>query len=391
LSKLWAPLDVFNDRNFAVIKPVFHWVSAYTPEQRGGYKSTQANLLQALEAKLGTAHRIAPVKVPEEFINKWFSRLQKKLHIPRRYAYYSESRLAAFAQAVHAQLPVQDFRPIVFFNPLPFVKCRPSAPYFVYTDGAFFIHYWEYNQDHSHAKKDIDRIASAEADFMRRSAGVWCSSQWVADRITRECQLTIGLAHCMGIGPDKVPSPIEPVRFENFLVMIAGDFERKGGRLTVESVAAARKLGVEVSIRFIGVKPPSDVLSLPFVEWCGWLDLKQDADRRRFAEVLSRAGAQILLSRSDLTPLVIPEAATYGKATLAAAVGGIPEMIRDGETGWLVRSEATSAEIGERIAQIFKEPVKLAQAGEKARAFCAAHWSWNSVGDSCLKSFVGRE
>jgi glycosyltransferase involved in cell wall biosynthesis len=358
----------------------FFWISPFlTDDANGGWKAMQFHLLRALEARLGPARRIAPIEVPEELIGKWTSRVQKKLHIPRAYAYYSESRLAAFAEAVHKQLPPSESKPVVFFGPLPFVKCRPNAPYFIYTDGAFFIHYWEYNQDHSHSKNEIERISVAEAEFMRRSAGVWCSSQWVADRITRGYQLPTGLAGCVGTGPGDVPPPVEPVRYENFLVMIAGDFERKGGRLAVESVATARKLGVEVSIKFIGAKPPPDVLALPFVEWCDWLNLQQDSDRRTFAEVLSLAGAQILLSRSDLTPLVIPEAASYGKATLATAVGGIPEMIRDGETGWLVPPEATTVEIGRRIADIFKEPNVLARTGAAAKQFCAGHWSWEAV------------
>jgi glycosyltransferase involved in cell wall biosynthesis len=362
----------------------FIWVSPYAPDDgRGGWKAMQFHLLQALEAKLGAALRIAPVDVPEKFLGKWFSRVQKKFHIPRCYAYYSESRLASFARAVESKLPTCGSQPIIFFGALPFVKCRPAAPYFIYTDGAFFIHYWEYNQDHSHAKQDIKRICAAEAEFMRRSAGVWCSSQWVADRITREYQLPAGLARCVGTGPGNVPLPVEPVRYENYLVMVAGDFERKGGRLAVGSVTAARKLGVDASLKFIGAKPPPDVLALPFVEWCGWLDCRQEADRRRFAEVLSRAGAQILLSRSDLTPLVIPEAAGYGKATLAAAVGGIPEMIRDGETGWLVRPEDSAAAIGGRIALVFKEPDRLTQAGAAAKSFCAEHWSWNSTASRC--------
>jgi glycosyltransferase involved in cell wall biosynthesis len=366
----------------------FKWISPYTPDDsRGGWKAMQFHLLRALEAKLGPAHRIAPVEVPEEFAGKWFSRLQKQLSIPRRYAYYSESRLNAFAQAVHAQL-TDHSKLVVFFGSLPFVKCRPVAPYYIYTDGAFFIHYWEYNQDHSHAKSDIERIASAEAEFMRNSAGVWCSSQWVADRITREYQLPAGLAHRVGTGPGNVPAPIEPVRYEKFLVMIAGDFERKGGRLAVEAVASARKLGVDVDLKFIGAQPPAEVLALPFVEWCGWLNLQQELDRQRFAAVLSRAGTQILLSRSDLTPLVIPEAASYGKATMATAVGGIPEMIRDGETGWLFDSEASAGEIGECIAQIFKEPSRLERAGTAAKQFCAEEWSWEAVVSRAVKPFT---
>jgi glycosyltransferase involved in cell wall biosynthesis len=348
----------------------------------------QFHLLRSLGAKLGAAHSVAPVEVAEEFFGKWISRFQKQLHIPRRYAYYSESRLSAFARVVESKLPTSGSQPIIFFGALPFVKCRPSQPYFIYTDGAFFIHYWEYNADHTHIRSEIDRICQAEAEFMRRAAGVWCSSQWVADRITREYQLPTGLAGCVGTGPGNVPSPVEPVSYENFLVMITGDFERKGGRLAVEAVAAARKLGVNVGIKFIGAQPPPDILALPFVEWCGWLDLRQDAARRRFAEVLSRASAQILLSRSDLTPLVIPEAASYGKATFAAAVGGIPEMIRDGETGWLFRPEISPTEIGGRIAEIFKEPGKLEYVGNAAKKFCDENWSWDVVTNSVVKAIT---
>lgn len=343
----------------------------------------QFHLLRALEAKLGAAHRIAPVEVPEDFVGKWISRAQKQLRLPRAYAYYSESRLAKFARAVHAELRDDNSKPVVFFGPLPFVKCKPAGPYFIYTDGAFFIHYWEYNQDHTHAKKEIVRICAAEAVFMRRSAGVWCSSQWVADRITREYQLPVGQARCVGTGPGDVPPAIEPVRYENFLVMIAGDFERKGGRLAVESVAAARKLGADVSIKFIGAQPPPDVLALSFVEWCGWLNLTNEADRQRFSDVLSRAGAQILLSRSDLTPLVIPEVATYGKATLAAAVGGIPEMIQEGKTGWLVQPGASSTEIGSLISKIFRNPCQLKECGVSASQYLKQIWSWESVANRC--------
>lgn len=369
--------------------PVFTWVSPYRPDERGGWKSTQANLLQALETHLGPAFRIAPVSVPEEFWGKWISRIHRKLGIPRRFTYYSESRLAAFAEAVHAQLSQSKSSPVVFLGALPFVKCKPETPYYIYVDGAFFIHYREYNRDHSHDKNDIQRIIDAEAAFMRGAAAVWCSSKWLTDRITHEYSLPAGHAQCVGIGPDKVPTPAGPTRYDNFLVMIAADFERKGGRLAVESIAEARKLGIDLHIKFIGAQPPDDVLDLPFVEWCGWLNLTDDADRRRFASILSQAGALILLSRTDLTPLVIPEAACFSKATIATDVGGIPEMIKDGQTGWLIRpSESSPAQIGERLAAIFREPDKLAKAGAAAASFCAENWSWKATANHCISNMM---
>jgi glycosyltransferase involved in cell wall biosynthesis len=370
---------------------VFTWVSPYHPDDaRGGWKAMQFHLWRSLQAKLGTAAFIAPVDVPEEFLGKWISRLQKKIRIPRKYVYYSESRLAAFAAAVQPQLPPDSSRPVVFFGPLPFVKCRPTGPYYIYTDGAFFIHYWEYNQDHSHRRQDIARIAAAEAEFMKGAASIWCSSQKVADRIAQEYGLPPGRAVFAGTGPGRVPPPAATIRYENFLVMIGSDFERKGGRLAVESVDEARKRGADLAIKFIGAQPPAEILALPFVEWCGWLDLQKEADRARFTDVMSRAGAQILLSRTDLTPLAIAEAALYSKATVATAVGGIPEMIQDGKSGWLLDPKLPAAEIGATLASLAGTPGTFEAAGRQACQYSRAHWSWQAVGDRCVATMNGK-
>lgn len=351
----------------------------------------QYHLLRALEGLMGPAARIAPLQAPEEFTGKWMSRIQKRLGIPRRYACYSDLRLMAYARAVEGQLPTSNSRPVVFFGALPFVKCRPRQPYYIYTDGAFFIHYWEYNQDHTHAPSEIRRICAAEAEFMRRSAGVWCSSQWAADRITKEYALDPGQARFVGTGPGDVPPPVQPLLSENFLVMIAGDFERKGGRLAVAAVTAARRLGSDVGIKFIGARPPDDLLSLPFVEWCGWLDLRHEGDRRRFADVMSRAGAHILLSRVDLTPLAIPEAAAYSKATLATRVGGVPEMIEHGKSGWLAGKGDGPEEIGSLVARIVAQPEKLRSSGFAANSVYRKLWNWPAVAEKAVQMMHKRK
>ena len=102
---------------------------------------------------------------------------------------------------------------------------------------------------------------------------------------------------------------------------------------------------------------------------------------------MSRAGAQILLSRHDLTPLAIAEAAVYAKATIATMVGGIPEMILDGKTGWLIRPEAKPAEIGEIIAKIFKEQNSLVRNGGEARSDSVPEqWNWQAVGETLYRN-----
>ncbi len=45
----------------------------------------------------------------------------------------------------------------------------------------------------------------------------------------------------------------------------------------------------------------------------------------------------MLTSRSEGIPLVLMEAMAHGKTVLAPAITGIPELVKDGETGFLYR------------------------------------------------------
>ena len=46
----------------------------------------------------------------------------------------------------------------------------------------------------------------------------------------------------------------------------------------------------------------------------------------------------VLTSRSEGIPLVLMEAMAHGKTVLAPAITGIPELVKDGETGFLYRA-----------------------------------------------------
>ena len=54
------------------------------------------------------------------------------------------------------------------------------------------------------------------------------------------------------------------------------------------------------------------------------------------AEVLAVADVVALASRWEGWPLVVAEAIQLGRPVVATAVGGIPEMVEDGVSGWLV-------------------------------------------------------
>jgi glycosyltransferase involved in cell wall biosynthesis len=94
------------------------------------------------------------------------------------------------------------------------------------------------------------------------------------------------------------------------------------------------------------------------------------------------AAADIVVNSSDSegTPLVLIEASATGRAVVATRVGGVADVVIDGETGWLVEREDEAA-FAELIGRLVEDPGMRARMGEAAVARSQAHASGRLVGD----------
>lgn len=89
--------------------------------------------------------------------------------------------------------------------------------------------------------------------------------------------------------------------------------------------------------------------------------------RRDIPEVMAALDVLVLPSiKSEATPQVVLQALAVGTPVVATDVGGIPEVVRDGETGRLV-PPADSAALARAIVDMLDDPVaarKMAAAGQ---------------------------
>ena len=95
-------------------------------------------------------------------------------------------------------------------------------------------------------------------------------------------------------------------------------------------------------------------------------------------EYLSEIDIYALISGLDMSPLTLLEAQLMKKPVIATNVGGIPELIIDGKTGFLVE-KGNSEELIEKIEKILNDPKKIEEMGVEGRKFVEENFSWKII------------
>ena len=84
------------------------------------------------------------------------------------------------------------------------------------------------------------------------------------------------------------------------------------------------------------------------------------------AAIYGHADIVLLPSHTEALPRVIMEAMAYGLPVVASAVGGVPEMVLDGETGFMFSLEFLDDAV-DAIEKLAKSPALRMQMGRSAR------------------------
>jgi len=119
-------------------------------------------------------------------------------------------------------------------------------------------------------------------------------------------------------------------------------------RRTLRALAAS--LGVGDRVEFLGALPHAEVLS-----------------SMRKAAMLVLPGVRTTTGREEGLGMVLLEAAATGVPVIGSRVGGIPECIVDGKTGFLV-SERDDEALARRMSELLEDPGRRHAMGAAGRA-----------------------
>ena len=107
-----------------------------------------------------------------------------------------------------------------------------------------------------------------------------------------------------------------------------------------------------------------------------WLGSLEYPDKVR--EYLTEIDVYALVSGIDMSPLTLQEAQLMNKPVVATNVGGIPELMKDNETGFLIE-KGNSEQWIEKLSLLLNDKQKRENMGNAGRKFVEENFNWNKI------------
>jgi len=200
---------------------------------------------------------------------------------------------------------------------------------------------------------EIERLA------IQKSAHLVYPSSWAGLSATKDYGADPSKIHVVPFGAniDEPPAREEIVRPINRdvcrLLFVGVEWSRKGGDIALETLQELERLGVPAELTVVGCRPPRGTSHqrlnvIPFIN-------KNDPHGRAQLDRLFKNSDFFLLpTRAECFGIVVCEACAYGLPVLSTQTGGISELIRDGQNGFLFPLQARGYQYAAKIFDLYK-------------------------------------
>jgi glycosyltransferase involved in cell wall biosynthesis len=178
-----------------------------------------------------------------------------------------------------------------------------------------------------------------------------------------------GLLRDSGIDQSRVIYHPNSVDTDNYKPSYQGSYVLSVGRLSHEKglpTFVKAMLGTDISVRIAGTGPMESPLRAA-VQNDPSIVFEGHCEGTRLSELYRNAAFVVVPSEwYENAPMSVLESFAYGKPVIGTRIGGIPELITEGEHGYLVDSDAPD-QLRTAICNLWNDPDAQARMGRNAR------------------------
>jgi len=210
-----------------------------------------------------------------------------------------------------------------------------------------------------------------------------------------------------GIDPEIYRPQPSPETLSGFGIDSSRPFVLFNGRITRQKglpllLAATLELDPQYQVVIVASSPDTPEIAAEVAALAGrvsaergnlvWID--HFISREDLIHLHSHAAVFVCPSIYEPFGLVILEAMACETPVVASRVGGIPEIVVEGETGYLVDFDAADPEaftsaLAERIGKLLGDPALAATMGKAGRERVLRHFGWGAIAARTVQLYEG--
>jgi len=243
------------------------------------------------------------------------------------------------------------------------------------------VHGWIFNDRKERAAKWLDARLIRQADAVIA----------VSDRLKQELEaagvppqrITV-LRNAILLRDYAVAGTAESVRREfgirddQPVISIVGRLSlEKGHETFLQAASSIAKSHPDLRCLIVGDGPLEHTLRQRVQELGLTAQVVFTGHRSQLADIYAATDVLVISSLTEGIPNVLLEAFAHGKPAVATSVGGVPEVLEEGRTGWLVDVGDHQA-IARHVVRLLDAPELRAKMGATARATIEQQFSFES-------------
>ena len=227
------------------------------------------------------------------------------------------------------------------------------------------------------SKRIIDAALSYERELYRRIDLIMPMSRWLADSFVRDNG--VPSRKVVPVGAASNLPRVADVSARDFsaprILFVGKGFERKGGPVLLRAFAQVRREIPNAELTIVGSALPE---LPPGVRCLGYIS-RSDADGMdRLLEEYRRATVFCMPSLYEPYGVVFAEAMAHRLPCIGTDICAMPEIIRDGETGYVV-PVGDDVALARRLIEVLRDPVAGRQMGDNGYEKYLREHTWDAV------------
>lgn len=222
------------------------------------------------------------------------------------------------------------------------------------------------------------------------------SERWKNKLIKLGCREQKIVVHKMGVDTSKFPFSPRQMRNDGRvqLLTVARFVEKKGIEYGIQAVAKVLQQHPQIEYKIAGDGPLRSDISRMIddlnvtdnVKLLGWQRQEEIVEFMKEADILLAPSVCSKDGDWEGIPVVLMEALAQGLPVLSTQHSGIPELVQDGKSGFLVPERDVDA-LAEKLVYFIKHPEIWPEMGRAGRDYVERYYDINGLNDQLVQLY----